>query len=342
MVSGNSYDSTLRNRVPPRIERIIELAYNVWWSWHPVARELFMSLDYPSWRTSGHNPVKMIYETKPENLEGAAEDPGFLELYDRVMAEFDEDTKSEKSWYFGQPKRLNGPIAYFSMEFALHNSLPIYAGGLGILAGDVCKEASDLGLPLTGIGFMYPQGYFHQHVSGDGWQQEIFNELSFNEAPIIPIKTAAGETIMARVNLVDRAVSLAVWQVQVGRIPIYLLDTDLEENTPEDRHLSARLYTSDPEIRIQQEIILGIGGVRVLKSLGLSPAIWHANEGHSAFMTLERIRSEVQNGLSFEKAFQNVSSSTVFTTHTPVASGHDAFDQGLMENISVNIGRKWE
>jgi starch phosphorylase len=337
LVSCPYYDSTIKNRVPPRIDRIIELAYNVWWSWHGVARELFMSLDYPLWRTSGHNPVKMIYETKSENLEGAAEDPAFLEFYDRVMAEFDEDTKSDKSWFFRQPKKLNGPIAYFSMEFALHNSLPIYAGGLGILAGDVCKEASDLGLPLMGIGFMYPQGYFHQHVSSDGWQQEIFNELSFNEAPIVPIKTAHGEKILARVNLVDRAVSLAVWQVQVGRIPIYLLDTNLQENTPEDRHLSARLYTAEPEIRIQQEIILGIGGVRILNTLGLSPAVWHANEGHSAFMTLERIRTEVQNGLSYEEAFQNVTSSTVFTTHTPVASGHDAFDQGLMEKYFRNF-----
>jgi starch phosphorylase len=324
-------------RIPPRIQRIIELAYNVWWSWHPEARDLFRALDYPMWRTSGNNPVKMIYETKTENLEGAAEDPDFLVLFDRVIADFDKDIKSNYLWFASHLKPLNGPIAYFSMEFALHNSLPIYAGGLGILAGDMCKEASDLGVPLVGIGFMYPQGYFHQHISADGWQAELFRKLHFNEAPIRQIVSPAGETVLAKVKLADRQVSLAVWLVQVGRVPIYLLDTDLADNTEDDRKLSARLYTADSEIRIQQEIILGIGGVRALAALGVRPAIWHANEGHSAFMTLERIRVEVQKGVSFETALKNVSAATVFTTHTPVASGHDVFDQGLIDKYFINF-----
>jgi glycogen phosphorylase len=319
------------SRIPPRIGRIIELAYNVWWSWHPAARDLFRDMDYPLWRNSGHNPVKMLFETTLDNLEGAAEDPEFLALYDRVIADFDKDIKSEYLWFASQPRQMNGPVAYFSMEFALHNSLPIYAGGLGILAGDMCKEASDLGLPLTGIGFMYPQGYFHQHVSEDGWQQEIFQQLNFKAAPIKQITLADGNPVIATVQLAERPVSLAVWVVQVGRVPIYLLDTNLAENSLDDRKLSARLYTAEAEIRIQQEIILGIGGVRVLKSLGVQPAVWHANEGHSAFMTLERIRSSVHDGLNFETAFKNVSDATVFTTHTPVASGHDVFQRGLIE-----------
>ncbi len=322
---------SLKNRIPQRIHRLIELAYNIWWSWHPEARELFRALDYPLWRTSGHNPVKMIYETESENLENAANDQSFLELYDRVIADFDHDLKSEKLWFAGQRKIPNSPVAYFSMEFALHNSLPIYAGGLGILAGDMCKEASDLGLPLVGVGFMYPQGYFHQHISDEGWQQEIFNHLQFDEAPIQQITNAANERVIAKVDLAGRTVCIAVWRVQVGRIPIYLLDTNLTENAPQDRELSARLYTSEPEIRIQQEIILGIGGVRALNCLGVQPSVWHANEGHSAFMTLERIRAAVLGGDVFTQAFERIRDATVFTTHTPVPSGHDVFSQELME-----------
>jgi glycogen phosphorylase len=324
-------DSELKNKVPVRFRRIVDLAYNIWWSWHPAARELFQLLDYPGWRTSRHNPVKMILETSPDNLEGAAEDPDFLALYDRVIADFDRDMGSPYLWLAAENRKPNGSIAYFSMEFALHNSLPIYAGGLGILAGDMCKEASDLGLPLNGIGFMYPQGYFTQRVSNAGWQQEIFRQLNFDEAPIRRIRSAAGESALAKVQLAERMVALGVWLVQVGRVPIYLLDSDLPENSQEDRHLSARLYTSELEIRIQQEIILGIGGVRALRALGVQPAIWHANEGHSAFMTLERIREAVQAGMDFETASRQISAATVFTTHTPVASGHDVFPPELIE-----------
>ena len=285
-------DSTLASKIPERISRISELAHNIWWSWHPKARDVFRALDYPLWRTSGHNPVKELYDTDQDKLRSAAEDPAFLSLYDSVMAAFDAEMKATDTWFSSRyPNRLSGPIAYFSMEFALHNSLPIYAGGLGILAGDMCKEASDLGLPFIGIGFMYPQGYFHQHVSADGWQQEIYQQLNFNEAPISQVLSQHGRRTIAQVTLADRPLSIAVWLVKVGRVKIYLLDTNVEENTPEDRQLSARLYTADPEMRIQQEIILGIGGVRVLRALGIQPAIWHANEGHSAFMSLERMQA---------------------------------------------------
>ncbi len=325
-------DHTLANKIPERIKRIDELAHNIWWSWHPKARDVFRSLDYPIWRDSGHNPVKVLFDTTKEKLQSAAEDPAFLSLYDSVIVDFDREMQAGDTW-FGARYRdlLPGPIAYFSMEFALHSSLPIYAGGLGILAGDMCKEASDLGLPFIGIGFMYPQGYFHQHISAEGWQQEIYQQLNFNEAPISQIRLPQGQRSIARVYLVDRPLSIAVWLVKVGRVNIYLLDTNVEENTLEDRQLSARLYTADPEMRIQQEIILGIGGVRVLRALNINPAVWHANEGHSAFMSLERIREEIDKGASFDEALARVRAATVFTTHTPVPSGHDVFPPGLID-----------
>jgi glycogen phosphorylase len=324
--------STLKSRIPQRIYRLEELAFNIWWSWHPLARDVFRALDYTLWRDSGHNPVKLLIDTSADNLAAASEDTNFLNLYDSVISAFDADLTSNNSWFSRQfPTGFKGPIAYFSMEYALHNSLPIYAGGLGILAGDMCKEASDLGLPLVAVGFMYPQGYFHQHISPDGWQQEINQLLDFRQAPIRQLFSAGGERALARVKLESRHISIGVWEVKVGRIPVYLLDTDLEENGPEDRILSARLYASDQDLRIQQEIVLGIGGVRVLRTLGIHPAIWHANEGHSAFMGLERAREEVERGDTFESALQKVKASAVFTTHTPVASGHDSFQYYLMD-----------
>jgi glycogen phosphorylase len=325
-------NNTLASKIPERISRINELAHNIWWSWHPKARDLFRALDYPLWRTSGHNPVKELVETSPERLKLASENADFLSLYDSVLTDFDDDLKYRETWYRARhANSLKGPIAYFSMEFALHNSLPIYAGGLGILSGDMCKEASDLGIPFIGVGFMYPQGYFHQHISSDGWQQEIYRQLNFNEAPITQIFSPQGKRTLVQVNFEGRLVSIAVWLVKVGRVNIYLLDTNLEENRVEDQQLSARLYTADPEVRIQQEIILGIGGVRVLRALNIDPEIWHANEGHSAFMTLERIKEKVENGKAFEESLQSVQNTTIFTTHTPVPGGHDVFPVDLID-----------
>ena len=224
-----------------------------------------------------------------------------------------------------------GAIAYFSAEFALHQSLPIYAGGLGVLAGDHCKEASDLGIPLIGIGFMYPQGYFHQTVSPEGWQQEVYVRLNWTNAPVEPAIGTDGRPCVIAVPLGNRTVLVSVWQVLLGRVRLFLLDTDLEENAPWDRELSARLYGGDRETRIQQEIILGIGGVRALKAMGVQPAAWHLNEGHAAFVVLQRIRDLIENGASFESALDAVRSTTIFTTHTPVPAGHDAFPFSLVE-----------
>jgi glycogen phosphorylase len=325
-------NQALRTRLPKRIGRLDELAHNLWWSWHQQARDLFRILDYPLWRNSGHNPVKQLRDINPDKLKAAASDPAFLTLYDFVMSAFDADMSAQDTWFNANyPNMLPGPVALFSMEFAIHNSLPIYAGGLGILAGDTCKEASDLGLPLVGVGFMYPQGYFHQRISAGGWQEEVYRQLDFSEAPITPITASRGRRALVKVELDNKSLSIAVWQVQVGRVSIYLLDTDIEENPPQDRQLSARLYVADKESRIQQEIVLGIGGVRVLRALGIKPAIWHANEGHTAFMMLERVREEIKQGATFDEALHRVRATTVFTTHTPVPAGHDVFPVQLVE-----------
>jgi starch phosphorylase len=325
-------DQTLDSRLPERIGRLDELAHNLWWSWHPQARDLFRALDYPLWRASGHNPVKQLHDISSDKLRAAANDPNFLTLYDSIISAFDADMSAAETWLTANNADLSrGLVAYFSMEFAIHNSLPIYAGGLGILAGDICKEASDLGLPLVGVGCMYPQGYFHQRISADGWQEEIYRQLDFNEAPINPVPSPQGRGPLAKVRLEDRSISIGVWQVQVGRTTVYLLNTNVEENAPQDRQLSARLYIADRELRIEQEILLGVGGVRVLRALGIEPTIWHANEGHTAFMMLERIREEMQKGITFAEAAQRVRATTVFTTHTPVPAGHDIFPVQLVE-----------
>jgi len=267
----------------------------------------------------------------------AANDPSFLARYDSIMAAFDAEMKDHNTWFASNYSNvLSGPVAYFSAEFALHNSLPIYAGGLGVLAGDLCKEASDLGLPMVAVGFMYPQGYFQQRISPEGWQEEIYKQIGFNEAPIDPCVWPEGCGPLVQVQLGNKTIHVGVWQVRLGRVNLYLMDTNVEENAQQDRELSSRLYIADREQRIQQEIILGIGGVRVLRALGIEPSVWHANEGHTAFMTLERLREEVARGISFPEAVQRVQAATVFTTHTPIPAGHDVFDVSLVEKYFHN------
>jgi starch phosphorylase len=318
--------------LPDRIHRLDELANNLWWSWHEDARRLFRILDYPLWRLTVHNPVKLLHQVRQYSLEAAAKNPTFLNLYDAVMLKFDADMASSNTWFTNEyGKLLRDPIAFFSMEYAIHNSLPIYAGGLGVLAGDICKEASELSLPLVAVGFMYPQGYFHQRITADGWQEEVYRQLDFKTVPINQALSPTGENTVARVQLGDITLAIGVWKVQVGRTSIYLLDTNLEENPQQYQRLSARLYVADREQRLQQEIVLGIGGVRVLRALNIHPAIWHANEGHTAFMMLERAQELVATGLPFTEALSKVRATTVFTTHTPVMAGHDIFSFQLLE-----------
>ena len=316
---------------PERIARLEDLAVDLWWSWHTETREVFRRLDYASWRATAHNPALMLRLVSRDRLEWAGADPAFLELYDRAVAALDEARSARNTWWARSFPQLTGPIAYFSAEFALHQSLPIYAGGLGVLAGDHCKEASDLGVPLIGVGFMYPQGYFHQHISAEGWQEESYERLNWEDAPIEPALTPDGKPCITAVPLGDRSVLVAVWKVRLGRVKLYLLDTDLEENAPWDRELSARLYGGDRETRIQQEIILGIGGVRTLKALGVTPGAFHLNEGHAGFVVLQRIRDLVEQGASFDDALEQTRQTTIFTTHTPVPAGHDAFPFHLVE-----------
>ena len=319
-------------QLPERIARLNELSTNLWWSWHDGARELYRILDRALWRLSDHNPVKLLQEIGPDKLDQAAQDPQFLDMYDSVMAAFDKETSPEHGEFpRGEDGKLDRPVAFFSPEFALHGSLPIYAGGLGALAGDMCKEATDIGLPLVGLGFMYPQGYFQQHISMEGWQEETYRQLNFDQSPIIPCAWPQGCGPVVEVPMGNHSLYAGVWQVHVGRVRLYLLDSNVEFNSPADRQLSARLYTADREQRIQQEILLGIGGVRMLRGLGLEPSVWHANEGHTSFMMLERAREYVAQGIPFDEAVRRVQANTVFTTHTPVPAGNDVFPFDLMD-----------
>ncbi|HEC34374.1 MAG TPA: alpha-glucan family phosphorylase [Chloroflexi bacterium] len=330
----------VRERLPPRIERLAGLAYNLWWSWHQEARELFRTLDYPLWRATGHNPVCILLEIPRQRLEEAARDPAFLRQYDAVILAFERDLADGHLWFRHTYPDLNSrPVAYFSAEFGLHRSLPIYSGGLGVLAGDHAKEASDLGLPLVGTGFLYSQGYFCQHIPSHGWQEAIYQPLRVEETPLLPVLDHEGQQVRVEAQLAGRKVQAALWEVRVGRVRLCLMDTNLPENEPWDQMLTSRLYGGDREMRICQEVVLGVGGVRAVRAMGLNPAVWHLNEGHCAFMVLERIRELVAKGWPFAEAAEAVRETTVFTTHTPVPAGHDAFGFPLVEKHFWNY---WE
>jgi starch phosphorylase len=318
--------------LPDRIKDLGEIASDLWWSWHYRARDMFRRLDYQLWRSSAHNPVGMLRQISPERLEEMARDRAFLALYDDAIRDLRAARAARETWWARtHGETAKGTIAYFSAEFALHQSLPIYAGGLGVLAGDFCKEASDLGLPFVGVGFMYPQGYFHQKVSAEGWQQETYERLDWDDAPTRPAVKPDGTRCVVEVPLGTRIVHATVWQVSAGKVQLFLLDTDLEENAPWDRELSARLYGGNQDMRIQQEIVVGLGGVRALRAMGVEPAVWHLNEGHAAFVALQRIWDQIEHGTTFEAALEQVRKTTVFTTHTPVSAGHDAFPFQLVE-----------
>ena len=324
--------SLLSTKIPSRIGRLEELAYNFWWSWHREARDLFKMLDYSLWRSTGHNPARMLLEMSPGQLEERACDPLFLRQYDAVMMALDQDLCNGHLWFPEKyPELTDRPIAYFSAEFGLHQSLPIYSGGLGVLAGDHCKEASDIGLPLVAVGFLYEMGYFRQYITADGWQEAIYPRFNPEEVAVRRALDESGAPLCVPVEVGDRIVHLQIWNVQAGRVGLYLMDADNEMNAPWDRELTARLYGGDQEMRIQQEIVLGIGGVRVLRAMGIDPVVFHLNEGHSAFLVLERVRELVEAGQTFDDACRAVRVTNVFTTHTPVAAGHDVFPFHLVE-----------
>ncbi len=318
--------------LPERINRLGELAYNLWWTWNQPGLRLFLSLDRQLWETSKHNPIAFLHQVNKERLENAAKDTYYLEEYDRVMADFDGYMKAEDTWFNKEHPQLKGKqMAYFSFEFALHESIPFYAGGLGVLAGDHLKECSDMGLPMVGMGFIYKQGYFVQKITEDGWQETSHFHFDFSEMPIISIVDKDGKPITISVQLPGREVQARVWMLQVGRVPLFLMDTSNSNNDKNDKALTSRLYSSDPEIRISQEMLLGIGGVRALRKLGYSPSLWHMNEGHSAFLTLERFREYASKGLSYDEIVKMVRKTDVFTTHTPVPAGNDQFPLWMID-----------
>lgn len=318
--------------LPQNLSRLRDLAYNLWWTWNPLARQLFEAIDSATWERVNHNPLKLLRDVNASSLDALSRDSNYLARYDAVVAAFHAYMRPSATWYrSAHPNLADQPIAYFSAEFGLHESLPIYSGGLGILAGDHIKQASDLGLPLVGVGLLYPQGYFTQRLNGDGWQEAIFEQLNYDFIPATLARDTAGREITIEVELDGRMVYVRVWKFQVGRVPLYLLDTDVPQNAPQDRQVAAHLYGGDHETRISQEIVLGIGGVRALRSLNIAPRQWHLNEGHSAFSILERTREFLQQGMSFDQAREAVRASNLFTTHTPVAAGNDVFDYGLVE-----------
>jgi glycogen phosphorylase len=324
--------------LPERIQRLGDLAYNLWWTWQPEAARLFGRLDYALWERIGHNPIRLLRETDPARLKAASMDPEYLSLYDHVVGEFDWYMNHKDTWTHSTHPELQGkPIAYFSMEFGLHETLPIYSGGLGVLAGDHLKEASDLGLPLLGVGFMYMQGYFSQRITEDGWQEATNNVLDFNNLPALPVLDDDGQRLCVDVEFPDRTVSLGLWELRVGRVPLYLLDSNIDPNSEFDRLLTSRLYWSDLDRRVMQEMLLGVGGVRAVRALGYNPSVWHMNEGHAAFLTLERARELVASGSSFEEAIERTRQQNIFTTHTPVPAGNDEFPLWLIERYLAAI-----
>ncbi|MBI5057427.1 MAG: alpha-glucan family phosphorylase [Nitrospirae bacterium] len=319
-------------QIPDRIAGLGELAYNLWWSWHPDARMLFKMLNRSAWKVSIHNPVKMLHYIDREILESALKDLKFLRHYDAVMARFTSEMKSGAGWFYeniADPGVL--PIAYFSAEYGLHHSLPFYAGGLGFLAGDFLKESSDLGVPLIAVGFMYPEGYLRQRLSPDGWQGSESATLDRENAPIYRVLDDKGDRLTVKVPVIDPPIHVEVWKVRVGRISLYLIDTNLEINDPWNRTISSHLYIGSIEQRLRQEIVLGIGGTEVLRALGIKHSALHLNEGHPAFAILERVRERIEAGMSYKDAIEQVRETTIFTTHTPVPAGHDVFPFSLME-----------
>ena len=314
-------------------DKCVALARNLWWSWHPEVINLFRDLDPIRWRQLDHNPIALLAEFTPERLEMRAAELVLFSRINHAYRRLKEYVAETPLWAKTHVGVLGSkPVAYFSLEFGVHESLPIYSGGLGVLSGDHIKSASGLGVPLVAIGLFYDQGYFKQHLDGEGWQQEEYLNTKVENLPMEPARRPDGKPIMIEIQTRTGRLLAKVWLMRVGRVNLYLLDCDVEGNSPEDRELTSRLYGGDTRTRIRQELVSGVGGIRALKALGISPGVYHLNEGHSAFATLEAIRERMKtDGKSFDDALRDVAQHTVFTTHTPVPAGHDRFDGSLIE-----------
>ena len=325
---------TVNPQLPKRIGKLSEIANNLWWSWNTEFLRLFKMIDRDLWETCEKNPVKFLKQVSQDRLEAVATNQEFLKEYDRLAKEFDDYVTSKNTWFSNKyPENKKDLIAYFSAEYGLDQTIPIYSGGLGILSGDHLKSASDLGIPLVAVGLLYKNGYFHQKINGYGDQETEYNNIDLSNLPINPVKDENGDELKIYVKFEKRKIYLKVWQINVGRIKLYLLDSDIDENKPEDREVTLKLYGGDQEMRIKQEIVLGMGGTNLLtRALGLNPTVYHMNEGHSAFLILELIKNIIkEKKVSFEVAKDIASSKTVFTTHTPVPAGNDIFPIALVE-----------
>jgi starch phosphorylase len=346
MTKGTAYTLQVQPRMPARLKRLHELANNLWYSWDRPTRGLFSLLHPGLWNAVGHNPRAFLQRVDERRLLEVAEDPVFLGTFNKVLSAYDT--------YHTEPMRRDGSewlrstdlVAYFCAEFGFHESFPIYSGGLGILAGDHCKSASDMRLPFIGVGLLYRQGYFSQIIDAEGNQHASYRDSEFEAMPIEPSLDAAGNEVHVAVELPGRTVMAKAWRARVGHVTLHLLDTDIEPNAEHDRDITHQLYGGDRTTRIEQEILLGVGGVRLLAMLGLEPTVWHINEGHAAFLVLERMRALVKQGLGFQAALEAVAANTVFTTHTPVPAGHDHFNPDTMWHyferhaIDLGIGRE--
>lgn len=325
---------TVNPQLPKRINKLSTIANNLWWSWNTEFLRLFQRIDGDLWEQSNKNPVKFLKHVSQESLENSAKDISFLKEYDKVVEEFEGYMNSKNTWFNkNYPEEKNDLIAYFSAEYGLDQTIPIYSGGLGILSGDHLKSASDLGIPLVAVGLLYKDGYFSQKIDGDGQQQSEYNQIDLYDLPINPVKNEIGDDLIIYVKFPKRRLYLKVWSINVGRIKLYLLDSDIDKNNPEDRDVTLKLYGGDQEMRIRQEIVLGQAGVQLLtKYLKLDPTVYHMNEGHSAFLNLEIIKNIIaEKKVSFDVAKDIASSKTVFTTHTPVPAGNDIFPLDLVE-----------
>ena len=324
---------TVNPQLPKRIEKLSEISNNLWWSWNTEFLRLLKKMDGDLWEQSGKNPVKFLKHISQERLEAMSKDLGFLKEYDKVVSNFDGYMNSKNTWFAKKyPEEKNDLIAYFSAEYGIDETMPIYSGGLGILSGDHLKSASDLGIPLVAVGLLYKNGYFNQKINGYGDQETEYKNIDLYDLPITPVKDSKGEDLTIYVKFPKRRLYLKVWQVNVGRVTLYLLDSDIDKNNEEDRDVTLRLYGGDQEMRIRQEIVLGMAGVNLLKTLELNPTVYHMNEGHSAFLTLEIIKNIIkEKQVSFEVAKDIASSKTVFTTHTPVPAGNDIFPLDLVK-----------
>ncbi|MGI5819464.1 MAG: alpha-glucan family phosphorylase, partial [Armatimonadota bacterium] len=325
---------TVRPRLPEELQPLSRLAMNLWWSYTPDAREVLRRIDRDLWDRSGNNPVAMMGQVGQDRWRELAGDSSYRQHLERVMMDFERYQRGETWFSRNHPEVADRTVAYFSFEYGLSEALPLYAGGLGVLAGDHLKSASDMGVPVAAVGLLYQVGYFSQYLNPDGWQQEEYSESDFRTMPVEQVACVDGSCpLCVQVPIGDRIVHANVWRADVGRVPLYLLDTNTEANSPADRRITYQLYGGDLDMRVRQEMLLGIGGVQALRHcLDAEPSAFHLNEGHAAFLALERVRQAmIEHNLTFEEAVEATRVGNIFTTHTPVVAGHDRFPRALIE-----------